>query len=514
MEKKGNPVANEVHVKSGGSSDRRRPRQFLEMSMERYREIVEASLDGIYQVDTAGKFIYINQSFASMLGYKAEDLLGRHVAVLLGRGVLPRVTTMVKAALSGENVLDEITVKHKDAHEIVVSFHAAPLLADGNIIGLTGVMRDVTEHRRAEQALRESEAHYSALVRSLTDAVFKIRDGTIIWCNERVEAVYGYTRYDLVGREVSSLFPEDINPREFFGAVSTALKGQGFFRGTGKVRRKDGSTAWVEYAISLIPHSDPVELVALGHDITARKRAEEEKRKLEEQLGLAGRLAAVGELAAGIAHELNNPLAAIQGFAQLLTTNDSFDDTAKKCVQTIYREAHRATRITSNLLSFARPHDSSKSLICINEALRGALELRAHQLKVNNVELLTELQPNLPKTMADFQQMQEVFVNIINNAEQAMLEAHGRGRLLVRTNAEGATIKITFTDDGPGISEENLTKIFDPFFTTKEVGKGTGLGLSICYGLVQAHGGRIYARSMLGQGANFVVEIPVISDGS
>jgi signal transduction histidine kinase len=135
-------------------------------------------------------------------------------------------------------------------------------------------------------------------------------------------------------------------------------------------------------------------------------------------------------------------------------------------------------------------------------------------LKVNNIELVAELQPDLPMTMANFQQMQEVFVNIINNAEQAVLEAHGRGKLLVTTIAEGTTIKITFTDDGPGILQENITKIFDPFFTTKAVGKGTGLGLSICYGLVQAHGGRIYARSALGQGATFIVEIPIVSDSS
>lgn len=514
MVKKGSPVAKEVHVKSSNSSDSRRSEQLLEMSRERYREIVEASLDGIYQVDTTGRFIYTNQSFASTLGYKAKDLLGKHVATLLDDQVLPSVMKMVKAALSGEKVINEIPVKHKDGHEIVVSFHAAPLFANGEIVGLTGVMRDITERRKAEQALRESEAQYSALVKSLTDAVFKIRDGTIIWCNERVEAVYGYTRYDLIGMKVTSLFPEDIDRREFFKEVSAAIKGQGFFRGTGKVRKKDGSIAYVEYAISLIPDSDPVELVALGHDITARKRAEEEKRKLEEQFTVAGRLAAVGELAAGIAHELNNPLASILGFAQLLTTKDTLDDTTNKGLHIMYKEAQRAAEITSNLLSFARPHDASKGLICINQALRETIDLRAHQLKVNNIELVAELQPDLPMTMANFQQMQEVFLNIINNAEQAMLEAHGRGKLLVTTIAEDTTIKITFTDDGPGISQENMTKIFDPFFTTKAVGKGTGLGLSICYGLVRAHGGRICARSALGQGATFIVEIPIVSDSS
>lgn len=509
-----NSVAHEVHAKSGDSTYRRKAGGLLGANRETYKAIVEASLDGIYQVDTTGKFIYLNSSFGAMLGYKVEDLLGRHVAILLSREALPEVMKMVKAALAGDKVLDEIPVKHKDGHEIAVSFNAVPLCASGSIIGLTGVMRDITQRKKAERALRESEAHYAALVRSLADAVFKVKDGIITWCNDRVEEVYGYTSNDLVGRRVSSLFPEDTNRREFIGAVSTAIKEDGFFRDTGRVKRKDGSIAYVEYTISVIPQSDPVELVAIGHDITARKHAEEEKRRLEGQLSLAGKLAAVGELAAGIAHELNNPLTAIQGFAQLLTTNDSLDDTAKKGVHTIYKEAQRATRITSNILSFARQHDTQKSLISINEALEETLDLRAHQLKVNNIELVTELQPNLPKTMADFQQMKEVFINIINNAEQAMLETHGRGRLQIRTTTEGTKIKIAFTDDGPGISEDNLEKIFDPFFTTKEVGKGTGLGLSICYGLLQTHGGRIYARSKLGQGATFVVEIPIISDGS
>ena len=504
----------EVYEKSSTATERRKTEKSPVVNGERYRAIVEASIDGIYQVDTSGKFIYVNDSFAAILGYKPEDLVGKYVADILSGEVLPKVMAMVKAALSGENVRDEIPVKHKDGHEILVGFNIAPLHVNGETIGLTGVIQDITERKKAEGALRESEAHYSALVRSLTDALFTIRDGIITWCNDRVEAVYGYTKDELAGRQVSSLFPEDVNRWEFSRSVSAEIKERRFFRGTGRVKKKDGSIVFVEYTISLIPESDTVELVALGHDITERKRAEEEKLRLEEQLSLAGRLAAVGELAAGVAHELNNPLTVIQGFAQLLTGKSSLDEDTKKSVQTIYKEAQRAARITTNLLSFARRHETEKSYISINEALEKTLELRAHHLKLNNIELVRELQPNLPRTMADFQQMQQVFINIINNAEQAMVEAHKKGRLIVRTQTEDRMIEITFADDGPGILEENLNRIFDPFFTTKEVGKGTGLGLSICYGLVQAHGGRIYARSRPGQGATFVVELPIVSNGS
>jgi len=220
----------------------------------------------------------------------------------------------------------------------------------------------------------------------------------------------------------------------------------------------------------------------------------------------------VGELAAGVAHELNNPIAAIQGFAQLLKGRKDLDTTMNRDLETIYKESQRAAKITQNLLTFARKHEPETSFISLNEALQKTLELHVHQMKVNNIELVVELAPDLPKTMADFYQMQQVFMNIINNAEQAMVEAHGKGRFLVQTRRVARMIQVTFTDDGPGISEENLEKVFDPFFTTKEVGKGTGLGLSICYGLIQAHGGRIYAKSKLGEGTTFVVEIPIVSE--
>jgi two-component system NtrC family sensor kinase len=213
-----------------------------------------------------------------------------------------------------------------------------------------------------------------------------------------------------------------------------------------------------------------------------------------------------------VAHELNNPITAIKGYAQLLTKKKELDEPLRKDLETIYRESQRAARITQNLLSFARKHEPEKRLVSINEVIEKTLELRAHPMKVNKIELVVELASDLPKTSADFHQMQQVFVNIINNAEQAMLEAHGKGRLVVKTQKVRNLIQITFADDGPGISEENIKRIFDPFFTTKEVGKGTGLGLSICYGLVEAHGGRIYVRSKPQQGATFVVEIPIVSE--
>ncbi|OGO01578.1 MAG: hypothetical protein A2Y59_04460 [Chloroflexi bacterium RBG_13_52_14] len=361
---------------------------------------------------------------------------------------------------------------------------------------------------QSRETLRQSERQYAALVASLTDAVLKIKESMIVWCNDKVEEIYGYKREELLGREISIIYPESANP-EFLKRASNTIKREGFFSDICRVRKKNGDMVDLEYIISLIPGTNPVELVAVVRDITERKRAELERQKLEEQLNITSRLAAIGELAAGVAHELNNPLAAIQGFAQLLTVKDDLDGTTKKQVETIHKEARRAAKITQGLLSFAREHKPDKHLISVNEVVVSTLDMCAYGIKANNIDLVVELAPDLPKTMADFQQMQQVFLNIINNAEQAMMEAHGKGKLLVKTLEVDDMIRIVFTDDGPGISEQNLKKIFQPFFTTKDVGKGTGLGLSVCYGIVESHHGHIYAESKLSEGATFVVEIPM-----
>jgi len=241
---------------------------------------------------------------------------------------------------------------------------------------------------------------------------------------------------------------------------------------------------------------------------TEHKQAEERKKELQQELHLASRLAAIGELAAGVAHEINNPLTGIIGFSQRLLRK-STDEGLKKDLERVYSEARRAAKVVQNLLTFAGCHETKKEYSDINEILERASELGAYELKTGNIEVETELAPDLPKVMADFQQMQEVFLNIILNEEQAMTEAHRGGKLSIRTQERKGYIRISFTDDGPGISAEHLGRLFDPFFTTRGEGGGTGLGLSICHGIVTEHGGKIYTKSKVGKGATFVIELPL-----
>lgn len=246
-------------------------------------------------------------------------------------------------------------------------------------------------------------------------------------------------------------------------------------------------------------------ILSIRQDVT-------EQRQLQTQLLQSERLSAVGQLVSGVAHELNNPLTSIMGYAELVQRDTGVSETTKADLRKIYEQAERSAHIVRKLLTFARQYAPAWEKTDINSTIEKTLDLLAYQLEVDNIHVVYDPDPALPYTQADVHQLQQVFLNIINNAHQAMKKAHGRGTLTVRTRTmgEGKTIFISFTDDSPGIPPNIINRIFDPFFTTKEVGEGTGLGLSICYGIVTEHGGRIWAESEPGRGATFFVELPVV----
>ena len=212
----------------------------------------------------------------------------------------------------------------------------------------------------------------------------------------------------------------------------------------------------------------------------------------------------------GVAHELNNPLTAIMGNAELMFMNKTLPERVIKSSEVIFKESERAAKIVSGLLTFAREHKQERKMVNINDIIRESYKLREYNLKVSNIELRLSLAGDLPPTYADPYQLQQVFTNIINNACDALRDKNG-GTLATRSARKGETLLIEFEDDGPGIAKKNIKKIFDPFFTTKEVGKGTGLGLSMSYGIIEEHGGKIDVESEPGKGTKFTVSIPIVS---
>ncbi len=233
-------------------------------------------------------------------------------------------------------------------------------------------------------------------------------------------------------------------------------------------------------------------------------------RERTEQLLQAEKLATLGELIAGIAHELNNPLSAMMGHAQLLRMNHKDPPTAAR-VEKLLEAAQRATRIVRNFLTFARRHKSEKVAVSINEIVTKTLEFLAYQLRVANVEVQTALAPDLPPIAGDPHQLQQVLINLVNNASQAMAAAKGQRTLRVASEVapDRVAIRVAVADDGPGIPPDHLRRIFEPFFTTKPPGEGTGLGLPIAKGIVAEHGGTLEVESELGRGTTFVLTLPV-----
>jgi signal transduction histidine kinase/ActR/RegA family two-component response regulator len=284
-----------------------------------------------------------------------------------------------------------------------------------------------------------------------------------------------------------------------------------------RLRRADDTAVWVEVTgrAERAAEDGSLRLEALVRDVSERKKLDDETRDIYHQLLQAEKMAALGQTISGVAHELNNPLATIHSWAERLTERETLDPAVRRGLDTILSESQRAARIVRNLLTFARKRQTTRAMVDVNQVVRETLALRAYEQHVSNITIIDALAAGLPQVFADGHQVQQVLLNLIINAEQAMLSANGRGILVVRTwhDPTQQAVVLEINDDGPGIPDDLQPKIFDPFFTTKEVGQGTGLGLTVAYAIVQEHAGRIRLESRLGRGASFFVELPVGGGG-
>src|SRR3954468_11129423 len=280
-----------------------------------------------------------------------------------------------------------------------------------------------------------------------------------------------------------------------------------------RLRRADGNAVWVELtARANAPGADhTLRIEALVRDVSERKKLDDETRDIYHQLLQAEKMAALGQTVSGVAHELNNPLATILSWAERLSQRTTLEEPVRRGLETILSESERAARIVRNLLTFARKRQTTRAMVDVNQVVRETLALRAYEQRVTNISIIDALAAGLPNVFADGHQVQQVLLNLVINAEQAMLSANGHGILVVRTwhDADQESVILEINDDGPGIPDDLQPKIFEPFFTTKEVGQGTGLGLSVAYAIVQEHGGRIRLESHQGSGASFYVELPI-----
>jgi len=372
--------------------------------------------------------------------------------------------------------------------------------------------RDTPLASRADAFKRLFEAVHEGVFIGTLPPIGSRRSGVTLAANPHLKLIFGYPP-ETKEKDVVPFAPDrfgDPAAREAFldrlsndGSVTDYLL---------RMRRVDGSPVWVE----VTAHTDAptakrgIRVEALVRDVSERKKLDDQSRDLYQQLLQSEKMAALGQTISGVAHELNNPLATILTWSERLAER-SLDDAAKRGVDIILGEAERAARIVRNLLTFARKRQATRAMIDLNRVIRETLSLRSYEQSVNNISVIEALAEGLPSVFADPHQIQQVLLNLIINAEQAMLTANGRGSLVVRSwhDMERECVCLEVNDDGPGVPQEVKAKIFDPFFTTKEVGKGTGLGLTVAYAITQEHGGRIRVDSPPEGGASFYVELPV-----
>jgi two-component system NtrC family sensor kinase len=550
----GNPQKGTIHVVRD-ITDRR-------SAEEKYRLLFEQVQEGVYVANPTGKILDCNDAFVHMLGYKnREELLVLNLDSEIC--VNPKERDTFRREIENHNYVRnfEVSLRRKDGTILLaVESSFATRDATGKVERYQGFVLDMTEKRRAEDEMRRRNRELNALnamavvaaqsfdldeILNLTlrqvVTLFGAESGTVYLSDTdtttyRRRAAWGprsrdkmrtaeicFTEGfgDLVMRSRTEVVTAEYLPHlppkvaEFLRSDVDRSWLWVLFWGKDNPVGIMGLCSQVGYEYS---SNDENLLVAISRQLatTIEKvrlyeetcRAYEDLRKTQEQLLQSEKMSAVGQLIAGVAHELNNPLTAILGYAQLLES-EGLNNRAQDYVSKLFKQAQRTHRVVQNLLSFARQRKPQRDEVDIRKILDETLALRDYDLKINNIGVERDLPSEPAMVVADPHQIEQVFLNIINNSVDAILETGHTGKLKIRIRCEGGHVSTQFTDDGAGIKDPK--RIFDPFYTTKSVGKGTGLGLSICYGIVKEHGGDITANNASSGGAVIEVRLPAVA---
>jgi two-component system NtrC family sensor kinase len=481
-------------------TERKQMEQATEEMKETYKELANSITDVFFAMDQNLRYTYWNKASEILTGIREEDAIGKSLLEIFPDSAgLRRAEKTYRAVLHTGKSQTFVNDFEIDGRHYIFEIAAYP-----SRDGISVFVRDITQRRHAEEALRQSEDNYRVLFDSsvIGTIVLDAETMKVVMANRSAVEMFRFSTPEEILRAdpLAFIHPDD---REGIQELAQESLFEQDLRQTRSLRAitKDGREIWITASGARIMHESRLAGLISFADITEQKRQ-------NEQLAMADRLASIGELAAGTAHELNNPLASIIGLSELLMEKNT-PDYIRRDLAMIRDEARRAANVTSNLLTFARKHRPMKQLAQINTIIDDVLELRAYAHKSNSINVVRHLASDLPEIQIDHFQMQQVFLNIVINAEYFMTRAHDSGTLTIITRKQNSSVNVSFSDNGPGITPENLGRIFDPFFTTKEAGMGTGLGLSICHGIVAAHGGQIYARSQFGKGATILIELPI-----
>lgn len=475
-------------------------------SEARFTELFETLQEGIYIATPNDKIVEVNPALVRMLGYASrEELLAQKVSeIFVDEEQRSSLVREIDHQPSPQG--REITLRRKDGQPIVcLNTTSAVRDTGGKIVRYQGAVADITERRAIEKRLYQQQEFARRLVDSFPDLILVVdAERRYTFVSPKVKEILGYDPQEAIGMTfgeqthleergaVLAIFDDLIQGKRKFASIEV------------RVRHKNGEWRRLRFHFSPLSNENGKidGVVISGRDITELKR-------LEEQLIQAEKLAAMGQMLAGVAHELNNPLTAILGASELLRDRAGVDESTKRQLDMTHRQARRAARIVQNLLEFSRPASPQKKAVDLNAIIERTLQLHEHSLRRNAIQVDFRPSAGLPSTVGDANQLIQVFLNLVSNAEQAIREVRPSGLIQIRLGNRDSRICATVQDDGPGIKSEVLPKIFDPFFTTKRPGGGTGLGLSICMSIIREHGGDIEAETLPAGGAAFTVFLPV-----
>ena len=466
----------------------------------RFTELFETLQEGVYFSTPEGQLLEANPALVSLLGYsKKEELLALDAGALnfepgppaLGRAPDDRGGVRTR----------EIRLRRKDGTAATFRDSSRAVWdAAGHVIRYQGTLVDITEKRTMERQLAQQEEFRRRLLESFPDLILVVDlEERYTFVSARVHDLLGYQPDEILGKKISETQNHSAELVILYREV--ALSQKALSSAEFGARHRDGTWRTMRASASQFYDAEGrlSGVIFSVRDITTEK-------KLEQQLVQSERLAAMGAMIGGVAHELNNPLTSILGVSELLQDCQT-SDSARKQVAMLYQQAKRAAEIVHNLTYFARPPAPGKSKVNLGEIVERTLNLHAYSLRKNNITVDFLREPGLPYVEADPHQLMQVFLNLVLNAEQAIREARDRGTLRIRLVSNGDTVSAIFQDDGPGIPADILPSIFDPFYTTKRPGRGTGLGLSICKSVLKEHNGTVEAANAPGGGAVVTVTL-------
>ena len=475
----------------------------------RYRELFDNIQEGIYVSTPQGRFIEVNDALVRILGYDSrEEVLQLDIPTQLYFSPERRRELAEQLKQTGEMHNHEEVLRRKDGSAVAVYMNCYAMRdAAGGVVQHRGVMLDISGLRQSQTELQK-ERDFSGKILSHTQSLILVTDtvGIISYANRRWSGL-GFQQSQIVGHP----FPELCAPgrrEELRHALAAVARGQQVDNLDVPLVRGDGGSAQFTANMSPISGEDGkvTSIVVVMTDVT-------DSALLRAKLVHAEKMAAVGQLVSGVAHEVNNPLTAILGFTDLLMENPELPESARRDLRVILQEAQRTKQIVQNLLSFARQMPPRRQPVQLNSILKRTVQLRSYDFISHGIQVVEQLDESLPEIIGDSHQLQQVFLNILNNAYDAVRECGRPARIEISSARAETGVEVSFRDNGIGIADPD--RIFDPFFTTKDVGKGTGLGLSICYGIVREHGGEITCHNNPeSDGAIFVVRLPLAADGA